>query len=62
MFANFLKTLEIIIINFEDFSHLYEIKCIKIASHAIRLDSKIDPKKLFDIKFFQEPIPDMDEK
>lgn len=52
-FSNFLKTLELIIVNFEDFNHLYEIKSIKIASHAIRLDSKIDPKKLFDIRFFQ---------
>lgn len=29
------------------------MKAVKIASQAIRIESKIDPKRLFDIKFFQ---------
>lgn len=58
-FPLFLKTLDTLVKNYSSLGHLIELKAINVATQAIRLDSKIDPKKLFDIKFFQEPVPDL---
>lgn len=59
-FVNFLKTLEVILKHFEHFDQLYERKSLRIATQAIRIDSKIDPKKLFELKFFQNPVPNIE--